>query len=176
MRHTPMTKFVLNNFSKAYSPTPEIFVERTAEKEGGFWDTTIYKHNDRCKKAYVLKTKTESLVKECDFIPEKYLPKLKNEFLIRTDFSRKVITTEAIFYPADAVCAWDFEPSEENPYVCMKTIEDVVAYTGLSDEGRFEKGEGFGIWKLKWGKPTEITVPAGYIIHHYSLDGIYVDY
>lgn len=176
LEHTPMAKFVLNNFPWAYNPTPEIFVERTSHQEGGFWGTTIYKNRDKCKKAYVLKTKTDKVIQECGFIPEKYSNKLKNEFLMRADFSRKVITTEATFYPADEACAWDFEPSQEKPYVCMRNIQDVVAYTGLKDEGRFEKGDSFGVWRLKWGKPTEITVPAGYIIHHYSLDGTYVDY
>lgn len=178
VRHSPMARFVLNNIPALYNPTPEIFVERTIGKEGGFWDTTIYKdRNGACKKAYTLITSTQKLVDECGFIPPGYEEKLKNEFVERASFPRTVLTTEATFYPADDVCAWDYQPSKERPYVCMKTIEDVAMYAGITDPGRVEAVENApGVWKLKWGKAIAITVPPGYIINHYSFTGVYVNY
>ncbi|MCJ7740770.1 hypothetical protein MUP32_05680 [Candidatus Microgenomates bacterium] len=177
VRHSPYAQLVLNNFPSLYNPTPEIFVERTRELEGGFWDTTIYKDKGNCRKAYVLITGTQKLIDECGFIPEKYKSELVNEFLEKTNSPRTVVTTEATFYPADGVCSWDYKQDESYPYVCMRNIEDVVRYTGIKDEGRFVGIDNMpGIWKMKWGQPADITVPAGYIINHYSLKGIYVDY
>lgn len=63
--HSPYAAFVLDNFPSFYNPTPEIFIERTNHIESNNWDTTIYKKDERCNKAYVLLSKSNDLIKEC---------------------------------------------------------------------------------------------------------------
>lgn len=68
-KHTPYATFFLNNFPNLYNPTPEIFIERTSSKEGGQWETSIYKYQGQCKKAYVLTTDLNKAVEECGSLP-----------------------------------------------------------------------------------------------------------
>lgn len=73
-RHTPIANALLAIAPSLYNPTPELFIERTLVREGGAWDTTIYKTNNHCTKAYVVNNNYQKLLEECGFIPEQYLP------------------------------------------------------------------------------------------------------
>jgi hypothetical protein len=177
LRLNPVSKFVLNNIPSLYNPTPEIFVERVSNREGGFWDTTIYKNNGKCQKAYVLISNTQKAVNECGEIPERYKARLNNEFLQKANYPRKLYTTEATFFPADESCSEGYVKDRNHPFVCLRTVDEFMKYTGMSDLGRIEKDDNnIGVWRMKWGNPVNITLPSGYIVNHYSFDGIYVDF
>lgn len=77
-RHTPLAKFVLNYYPKLYSPTPEIFIERTNETEGGIYNTTVYMHRGICTKAYVLNNNYQPLIDNCGRIPTKYFDRIRS--------------------------------------------------------------------------------------------------
>lgn len=175
--HTPYAKFALNKAPGLYNPTEEIFVERTSNREGGYWNTTVYKENGACKKAFVILTDEKRLVNECDFIPAKYTASLNDDFQRKASYKRIVKTTEATFYPADGSCAWDYKTDETHPFVCMKTLKDAKDMTGISDEKRLIADPKHpGVWKLSWADPAPVTVPPGYVINYYSLKGVYVNY
>lgn len=177
IQHSPYAHFLLDNYPSLYNSTPEIFVERTSHKEGGYWDTTIYKSNGKCKKAYVLIGKTDKLLEGCKFIPTQFKKQLENPYLTVTNYARKAQTTEATFYPADGICAWDFKPNSKKPFICVRSLDDVKTYIGVDDPGRFEADKDHvGVWKMKWGKPVTVTIPPGYIVNHYSFEGVYVNY
>jgi hypothetical protein len=173
-KHTPYAKFILNNFPQFYNPTPEIFIERTSGKEIVI-DTVIYKDNGICKKAYVLLNRSQKLINECGYIPSQYLPQLDNEYKRIMSYSRKTMAIEAVFYPANGMCAWDFVPTKEKPYTCIRTVQDFMKLMPGAEVARIEEGYG-GIWKLLYGKAIQIEIPAGYIVDHYSTTGIYVNY
>ena len=174
-QHTPFAKLLLQYAPNLYNPTPEIFFERTFGKEYPVIVTSAYKHNGKCKKAYILPTQKDILVKLCGSIPTDLV--FINEFAKPQAITQKVLTAEATLYPADKSCAYDYTPTLEKPYICMKTLEDVTKYTQIEDEDRWIKVKNsFGAWTLKWAKPIEISIPPGYIVHYYSLDGRYINY
>jgi len=175
VKHSPIAEFILKRYPSIYNPTPEIFVERTTGQEGGYWNSTAYLDNGKCLKAYILKTDIQRIVDQCGDITERDLTRLENTYLNMASYPRMVITSEATFYPADGACAWDVP--EDFPFSCMRTIEDVVKATGIKDEGRFENLDNtVGLWQLHWGRPAKVMVPTGYIIHHYSFEGAYVNF
>jgi len=174
-QHTPYARFILNNVPQLYNPTPELFVERTLGKEPISIDTTIYKNNGDCKKAYILINRTQKAINECGFIPNRYLGALDNEYKRIMPYSRKTMALEAEFYPADGICAWDYVPKKEKPYQCIKTLEEFMKLVPGIDKNRLVAGKN-GVWKLTFGKPTLIEIPPGYIVDHYSTNGIYVNY
>ena len=175
VKHSPIAEFILKRYPSIYNPTPEIFVERTTGQEGGYWNSTAYLDNGKCLKAYILKTDIQRIVDQCGDITERDLTRLENTYLNMASYPRMVITSEATFYPADGACAWDVP--EDFPFSCMRTIEDVVKATGIKDEGRFENLDNtVGLWQLHWGRPAKVMVPPGYIIHHYSFEGAYVNF
>lgn len=179
LSHNPYATFVLNKFPGIYNPTPEVFVDRTNHTDLDYITTAIYKQDGVCKKAYVLKTDSDYLQQECGYIPEKYQEQLVDRFLLKTNFSRSVWTQEATFWPDPESCADYFSQSSEKPYICMRTIDEVMKYTGISDINRIATLPDYpfpGIWKLQAGLPVKINVPPGYIINHYSFEGIYVNY
>lgn len=66
--HTPLAQLVLNNKPSLYSPTGEIFVDRTNHTDLKYPSSAIYKYKGVCKKAYMLKTDIDLLEKECGII------------------------------------------------------------------------------------------------------------
>lgn len=174
-QHTPYAQFLLNNFPAWYNPTPEIFIERSSGKELANIDTVVYKNNGVCKKAYVLFNRTQKAVEECGPIPNQYIQALDDGYKQIASYPRKTMALEAVFYPKDGICAWDYIPSKEKPYVCIKTIEDFMKLVPTADKSRISAGNN-GIWKLTFGKPVQIEVPAGYIVDHYGTVGIYINY
>jgi len=179
LRHSLYTLFVLNNIPNIYNPTPAIFVDRTNQTNFTYPTSAIYKYKGQCKKAFVLKTDIQMLTNQCKTIPEKFKPALENEFLRVASYSRTVITSEATFWPDPESCASYFTPTSEKPFICMKTIQEVMKHTGITDVSRITTVATFpypGIWKMTAGAPMAITVPPGYIINHQSIDGVYVTY
>lgn len=173
--HSPYAKYLLDTHPALYNPSPEIFIERTTHSEPDIVATTLYKQGDECKKAYVLKTATQDTLRECGAYPKSHLSNLsKNDLLRVANYPRLVKTPEATFWPIS--CAWEYiEPSSH--FVCMKSATDFMRYTGVTDPTRFEKVAGHeGTWKIHYGVPIELTVPPGYYINHYSLDGFYVSF
>lgn len=173
---TPMAKFVLIHMPKLYNPTSEIFIERTIGHEEKYVNVSIFRNNGKCIKAYVTTGNADFLKSACGSFDSSYTSRLADQFRKPSDAFRDLVTTEATFYPKDGTCAYEVNPSPENPYVCIRNIHDVARLVGIDDQGRFEQLSGPGSWHMKWGKPTRIKLPPGYIIDHYSLDGIYVNF
>lgn len=175
--HSPFAVYVLDNYPQLYNPTPEIFVDRTNHTDNKIIETAIYKSHGVCRKAYILKTEVEKLRQICGNIPETYTNKLDNEFLRKANYSRQVKTIEATFWPDTASCSDEYRYPSSGPYQCMKTVEEVIQLTGIKDRNRFKPVENFtGVWRIDRGDPIDLTVPPGYIIHHYSFEGAYVNY
>lgn len=177
LRHSPYARYVLTNAPALYTPTPEIFVDRTLENDMPYPQTAIFTANGECKKAYVLKHDRTDLIDKCGFIPDTYKNSFENPYERKANYPRKIKTIEATFWPDPGSCGDNFFPSEEKPYVCMKTLVDVMKHTGVQDPERFIKVQDLeGVWRMEQGKPVEITIPPGYLIHHYSFEGVYVTY
>jgi hypothetical protein len=177
LQHTPYATFALDTYPAFYNPTPEIFVDRTLHADDTIPKSAAYIHNGECTKAYVLLTDAAFLEKECGPIPESVKEKLDNPYRRKANFGRGVTTTEATFWPDPGSCAPDFFPTNEKPYVCMKTVVDAVRETHVKDVNRFENLDGLtGVWKLKRGEPVIINIPPGYFVDHTALEGIYVNY
>ena len=176
LNNTPLAKYILNHYPKLYNPTPEIFIDRTNHTDMGYPTTAIYKNNDVCRKAYVLITDKDKLIAECGYIPSQFIDKFNNEFLNKASFPRTTITTEATFWPDTQSCENWYQTNDQNPYLCLKNLFDVTQNTLITDISRIKQLEYTGVWRLEHGVPQKITIPPGYIIHHYSLAGIYVDY
>ena len=93
------------------------------------------------------------------------------------DKERTRKTSQALLLPRAYGCDEKFEPVYGQKYVCLKTLDDVVSYTGITDVARIRPIENIkGAWGLKFGRPQTITVPPGYGIEYYSFEGVYVDY
>jgi hypothetical protein len=179
LRHSVFASFVLDYFPDLYNPTPEIFVDRTNHTDLKYISSAIYKYNGICRKAYILKHETDILKKECGYIPSGYESQLEDEFVGIANKSRNVWTTEATFWPDPESCSDYFQSTSNKPYICMKTIKDMAKYTGISDLNRIKSLPEYpypGVWVMTKGDPVKITVPPGYIINHYSMDGVYVTY
>lgn len=67
--HTPVARFVLDRWPTLYSPTPEIFVDRTNHTDLDYPTSAVYKTNGVCKKAYVLAHDIDMVVNECGPFP-----------------------------------------------------------------------------------------------------------
>lgn len=174
LHHSPQAAFVLQTYPDLYNPTPEIFTDRTNHDDAKYPVSAVYKVNNACKKAYILTTEQDVLIKECGRIPKAYQAMLTNHFLEKSKEPRTVVTTEATFWPDAFTCDY---PLESKAYVCMFTLEDVLKNTGISDKTRLRQLKEYkGVWHLQWGKPITITVPPGYFINHYSFEGVYVNY
>ncbi|MDD4937979.1 MAG: hypothetical protein PHX34_03090 [Candidatus Shapirobacteria bacterium] len=176
LKLTPLSKYILNHYPQYYNPTPEIFIDRTNHTDNGYPTTAIYKNNGICRKAYVLITDKDKLISQCSYIPDKYLNIFNNDFLNKTSFSRTTITTEATFWPDTQSCEDWYQTNEQNPYLCLKTLSDFIKNTSINDPARIESLGYPGVWHLKNGLPQKIIIPPGYIINHYSLTGVYVNY
>jgi hypothetical protein len=177
--HSIFAKAVLDNYPSLYNPTPEIFIDRTTHTDVNYLHSAVYKKDGVCKKAFVLSTDRDFLLRECKTIPEKYAKSLDNEFLRKANVPRKVRAREVTFWSDDYACSPGKTWKDSWPFICMRTIDEVVQQTGIKDKNRITKipeFSGEGIWKIKYGKPVEVTIPPGYFIHYNSLEGVYVDY
>jgi len=180
LHHSVFAEYVLENHPQWYTPTPEIFVDRTNHDDQTLPTTAIYKNKDgKCVKAWVLLTDTEQLEKECGTLTLEQKLQLDDRFLKISNQPRQVITTEATFWPYSDACADWFYKTPEKPYECMQSLDEVIRLTGVTDAERITPVPEFpypGIWKVTAGEPIMITVPPGYIINHQSLEGVYVDF
>lgn len=75
LNQSPYAAFILNHFPQIYNPTPEIFVDRTNHTDFKYISTAVYKFNNQCKKAFVLKSDEDKVIKECGFITDFNLTK-----------------------------------------------------------------------------------------------------
>ena len=176
---SPHAESILAHNPNYYNPTPEIFVDRVNHSDLDYPTSAIYKVGGKCVKAYVLITDKERLESECGQIPDKYLDGFDNAFLRHANYKRTIVTKEATFWPYPDACADWFVKSIQQPFECMRSIEGFMELTGLTVANRIVKvqGEGSqGVWKLSWGDPVKLTIPEGYIINHYSIDGLYVNF
>ncbi len=178
LHHNPYSSYVLNHYPSIYNPTPEIFVDRTNHTDKDYPTSAFYKHNDICTKAYVLLHEKAKAEAECGYIPAAYLEAFDQpKELQDIDIMRSIKTTQALFLPRSYGCDETFIPEYGQEYVCMRTIEDVISYTGITDPSRLRPIEGLeGGWEFTWGPPQEIQIPQGYGVEYYSFDGIYITY
>ncbi len=65
LTHSPIARFVLDRWPAIYSPTPEIFTDRTNHTDLDHPTTAIYKTNGVCKKAYVLARDIDMVIAAC---------------------------------------------------------------------------------------------------------------
>ena len=178
LSHSPYAKYLLNNHAGLYNPTPEIFVDRTSHTDRDYPTSAFYKNDGICTKAYVLLHERGKAIKECGYIPQEY-----ERFFIQSDklkdieTTRKVKTTRALLLNRTYGCDPTFKPLYDQPYVCMRTAEDVIRYTGVTDITRIKPLIGIpNGWEISWSTPLTITVPPGYGIEYYSFEGIYINY
>lgn len=177
LQNSPYAIFVLDHFPALYNPTPEVFVDRTNHTDLSYPSSAFYKKNGECKKAYVLITDVDLIQQTCGNIPSGYADKFDNPYLRKANFSRTVKTMYATFWPDPGSCGSNFFSTPDKPYVCMRTIADVLKDTGVNDPDRFSSVDTFpGVWHLKEGTPVEITIPPGYFIQYYSFQGMYVNF
>lgn len=169
--NTPYAIFAYNRFPALYNPTPEIFIERTLHYETPNAETVVYKKNNDCTKAYVLKTVMQPVLNDCTFIPTKNLKFFENDMERIASFPRTVETIEATLWPDSKNC----QPGQPHTYICLNTLQDVKAYTTIQEDQRWENLYP-GVWKLKKGTSIEMTVPPGYRLDYYSTEGTYVNY
>lgn len=171
--HTPYARFLLEHMPGWYNPTAEIFVERTNHMESNYWTGAIYKIDGLCKKSFILRTNPDFYQKNCRDLTVDEQKQLDNPLQRATNFSRKLYTVEATLHPLQGLC--DQERKTGNVLICLKSVEEIVNATGITDISRLEKNkEVEGIWKILWGAPLTIQVPAGYTADYYSFDGAYV--
>ena len=177
--HSPYAKFVLDRAPGIYTPTPEIFIDRTNHTDLGFPTTAVYKVDGMCAQAYVLLSQKELLLDQCGWIPQQYAAKFDNSFERVANYERTIVTKEATYWPDPNACDPNFKPSQLQPYQCLHTREQFLSAADLTNERRLKTLPEHpypGVWKVTWGEPVELTVPAGYSINYYSLDGVYVSY
>lgn len=178
LRHSPLAQYVLQNHPTIYNPTPELFVDRTNHTDLDRISSAVYKNAQGvCVKAYILKTDVEKIEEECGELNKESKEKLENEFLRKASYTRDVVTTEATFWPHSDSCESWYLTDANNPYQCIKSQQDFIKLVGPISLDRFHQVEDYaGVWRLKPGLPVRISVPPGYIIHHSSFDGAYVNF
>ena len=142
--------------------------------------SAIYRNEEGvCKKAYLLQHEVDLTTVECGLnLPE--LNAVKDDPLHRiSNQSRTIVTPEATLWPHPDACADWFTPTEEQPYVCLITTSEAMSLTGMTDIHRISRLPDYpypGIWKIANGDPTTITIPPGYVVDYYALEGIYVTF
>lgn len=179
LEHSPYAKFVLDKAPKLYNPTPEIFVDRTNHLDIKNPTSAIYKYQNVCKKAYILRTDKALLENKCGVIPASLTDFFDDEFKRKASYKRTVTTNEITFWPDPASCGKDYFTSEKAPFVCMRTLDEVIKSTGVYDPERFSKIPKFdhpGIWKMKKGTIVNVNIPPGYVIDYSSFEGKYINF
>ncbi len=69
LRNNYYAGYILDNFPSLYTPTPEIFVDRTNQTDLDHPTSGFYKYRGYCTKAYVLSGELNNLVNQCGYIP-----------------------------------------------------------------------------------------------------------
>ncbi|MDQ5950807.1 MAG: hypothetical protein QG639_83, partial [Patescibacteria group bacterium] len=177
--NSPIAAYVLSNHPQLYNPTPEIFIDRTNHTDVTFPTSAFYKVNGKCTKAYVLNHEVGLIETNCGTVPAGITAIVDNPYKRIANYSRSVVTPEITFWPESDSCADWFTPTPEKPYVCMRTVQEVMQHTGMEDPSRITQLEEFpypGIWKITYGDPVEVNIPAGYVVDHYSFEGAYVTF
>lgn len=177
--HSPYATFALQHFPALYNPTPEIFVDRTNHLDVQHPTSAVYKVDGVCKKAYILQTDKALLEKECGKTPEKYLSFFEDPLKRKANTYRTIKAKQVTFWPDPASCGKEYFTSEQAPFVCMKTKDQVMKETKVFDYERIDTVPNFvfpGIWRIKDGPLVDITIPPGYIIDYSALNGIYIHY
>lgn len=67
--HSPIARFVLDRWPALYTPTPEIFTDRTNHSDVDHPTSAIYEANGSCKKAYVLPRDIDTVIATCGPFP-----------------------------------------------------------------------------------------------------------
>lgn len=179
LSHNQYAQYVLNYFPKFYNPTPKIFVDRTTHTDKKFLTTAIYKFHDKCKKAFVVQTDKNLLIKECEYIPAEYQGKLDDEFGKKVDYSREVYIAGAIFLADPSNCMYRHSSSSATSSKCIYSIDDFIKFIGIDPNERTritQLKEYEGTWKIEKGDVIKVKVPPGYILDYQSLNGIYINY
>ncbi len=79
--HSPYAEYLLNNYPELYSPTSEIFIDRTNHTDFDYLTSAVYKNGELCKKAYILSDDVSKLITECNFIPKNNLNKTEGIYV-----------------------------------------------------------------------------------------------
>lgn len=178
--HNPMASFILNTWPQFYNPSYELFVDRTNHTDNDYLSNAFYKASSgKCKKAFVLIGLSKELLTTCGYIPEFYKQSLDDPFSRKASYDRSLWVKQATFWPDNYACTEGIVATKERPFVCMRSIEDVIKYTGFQDTNRLQKPANLdyiGVWELKFGSPVLINVPAGYVIQYFGQKGVYVNY
>jgi hypothetical protein len=171
LAHSPFARFVLDRWPDAYSPTPEIFVDRTTGTDNTYYTTAIYKNDDVCVKAYILVTDAKMVEDECGTLDAELAEKLENPYLRRTNYERAVVTSEAAFFPDPQSCIEGYS----GPFTCITSELRAAEAFGLPNGERLEE-IATGTWKLTNGVPVRVTIPPGYALDHFTYEGQYVTF
>lgn len=70
LTHSPIARTVLNTWPNLYSPTPEIFVDRTTHSDEDHITSAFYTQNGTCKKAYILPEDIDLAIETCGALPQ----------------------------------------------------------------------------------------------------------
>lgn len=174
--HTPYAHFLLRTFPSLYNPTPEIFADRTNHAYLRQPASAIYRVNGVCKKAYVLKSDGAWLTSLCGSMPKETAALFKNPLKTKASYKRTITTDEATLWPDLGSCAKEY--SVNGKFICMHTVDAVVAHTGIIDRERITTipDYGDGVWKIKKGAIITFTLPPGYTSDYTAMEGVYVNY
>jgi len=180
LHHSVFATYALEHFPILYNPTPEIFVDRTNHDDQTVPTSAIYKNKEgKCVKAWVLLSDRNLLEQECGNLTNEQSEKLDDRYLKVSNKPRDITVTQATFWPYSDACSDWFYKTTEKPYECARTLNEFIKLTNITEVDRVTTLPDFpfpGIWKLNPGKPTTITIPAGYIIHYQAIDGTYIDF
>lgn len=173
LRHNALATFVLNTYPNLYTPTPEIFTDRTNHDDVPYPTSAIYTYNGTCKKAYILFTDIQKLTDACGYIPEKYAIQLDDPFTRKGNYTRSVWVLQARLIPERASCLEGYT----GEFMCIKTdseIRNILPNTEVSRIQPIREMEGG--WIVTKGNPVNIIVPPGYILEYSALEGMYITY
>jgi len=68
LSHSPVATFILTHYPLWYSPTPELFVDRTNHTDLDHLTTAIYTVNGVCKKAYIANGNIQPVLTQCGYL------------------------------------------------------------------------------------------------------------
>ena len=164
--------------------TPKIFVDRTNHDDLKYLKSAIYTNNGSCTKAFVTITDVEYVKTVCGDNPAFASEFFNNDYLRKASYERELATTEATFLPYPFSCSDEVDSNATYSFVCIRDENEFMKKTHITtqESNRVHKvydksGQWMsGVWKIEKGLPVRVTVPSGYIVHHLSLDGMYVNY
>jgi len=180
LHHNQLATWVLTYHPSWYSPTPEIFVDRTNHTDITRPTSAILKTRDGvCRKAYILDHERSLLESECGVSALMKLPISTDDFQLIANYERSLTTFEATLWPQSDSCAEWFVKTTETPFDCAKTKEQAMLLFAINDPDRLTQLPDYpypGIWKVKQGDPLSVRIPPGYIVDYYSPKGRYASF